>query len=366
VYFDVDELFTRLTPLKADSVLSLVQEQENFQAQVNLNTSPTLPEPLDVLNADLIIRSSDLVNFRVHNPVLVMASPFFRDLLSFPQSYESETADGLPVIQLSEDAELLNSLVSMLYPVGLVIPESYDKVLYLLAACQKYDMAHVQSLIRDEVSCGRFPAPVGTEAFRAYAIASGKGLIPEMENAARQTLDYPMTFETLGEGLRFFDGSVLRDLVRFRKGCRHNLVTELQSFLNFYAPAPSSIWVGCPEATAPSQWNLTLPAASVLPKWLCRVLSPINDLKSQVFTQPLTTPSNIRGKYLTALLNHGDCNFCLRVHVKGGLTFCAELESKLAQALEKVHTSLPLLSRYSEFNSLRYAAIVVNPRVQLT
>jgi hypothetical protein len=48
-------------------------------------------------------------------------------------------------------------------------------------------MASVQSLIRAEVSRGSFPGPKGAEAFRAYAIASAKGLIPEIENAACQT-----------------------------------------------------------------------------------------------------------------------------------------------------------------------------------
>ena len=85
--------------------------------------------------------------------VLAMTSPFFKYLLSIPQPSDSETLDGLPVVQLSEDSDLLNSLVSMLYPVRPVIPESYgnvlyslatflpnpcDKVLLLLAACQKY------------------------------------------------------------------------------------------------------------------------------------------------------------------------------------------------------------------------------------
>ncbi len=94
----------------------------------------------------------------------------------------------------------------MLYPVDPVVPNSYDKVLYLLAACHKYDMIQVQSSIRAEISRGDFRAPVGTEVFRAYAIAYDKGLIPEMENAARLTLGYPMTFETLGEAMRCFDG----------------------------------------------------------------------------------------------------------------------------------------------------------------
>ena len=155
--------------LQAGSALSLVQEREDSQAQVNSITS--LPENLDVSDANVIIRSSDLVNFRVHKSVLVMASAFFRDLLSLPQPPESESIDGIPVIQLPEDAELLNSLVSMLYPVLPVVPHSYEKLLYLLAACQKYDMVQVQSFIRDKVNCD-YPAPVGTEAFRAYAIAS--------------------------------------------------------------------------------------------------------------------------------------------------------------------------------------------------
>ncbi len=146
-----------------------------------------------------------------------MSSPFFKDLLSLPQPPDDELVDGLPVIQLSEDAGLLNSLISLFYPIYPVIPDSYEKVFTLLAACQKYDMESVQSDIRDEIKLGRFPAPVEAEAFSAYAIASSMGLIPEMENAARLTLGYPMTFDSLGEELRSFKGRALCDLVRYRK-----------------------------------------------------------------------------------------------------------------------------------------------------
>jgi hypothetical protein len=223
----------------------------------------------------------------------------------------------------------------MLYPVPPVIPRSYDKVLYLLAACQKYDMIQVLSFIRAEVSRGNFPAPAGTEAFRAYAIASSKELAPEMENAARLTLDHPMTFETLGEGLRLFEGCALRDLARFRKRCRDNFVTCLKSFLEVDASQPSSMWLGCPDVMP--KWKQ--PVAATLPNWLCQVLSRINtDLKLQVFTHPLNTPSSIREEYLTAIQTHGNCNFCLLVHAKKGTTFCAELESRLARARDKVNT----------------------------
>jgi hypothetical protein len=98
-----------------------------------------------------------------------------------------------------------------------MILNSYFKALYLLAACQKYEMAPVLSFIRLQVSWGEFPSAKGADAFPAYAIASANRLIPEMENAARMTLGHPMTFESLGEGLRLFEGSALRDLASYRK-----------------------------------------------------------------------------------------------------------------------------------------------------
>ncbi|KAI9441841.1 hypothetical protein H4582DRAFT_1849526 [Lactarius indigo] len=198
---------------KADSTLTLVKEEPTSG---NLD-SPSVPSCLDIPDANIIVRSSDNVNFHVHKSVLAMSSPFFKALLSLPQPPDDELVDGLPVIQLSEDADLLNSLISLLYPVSPVIPGSYEKVFALLAACQKYDMESVQSNIRDGIKLGTFPVPVEAEAFRAYAIASSMGLIPEMESAARLTLKLPMTFESLGEQLQSFKGRALCDLIRYRK-----------------------------------------------------------------------------------------------------------------------------------------------------
>ncbi|KAF8491475.1 hypothetical protein F5888DRAFT_1620043, partial [Russula emetica] len=114
----------------------------------------------DVPDANLIIRSSDLVNFRVHKPVLAMASPFFKDLLSHPQPSDSEFVDGLPEIQLSEDSELLNCLISILYPVRTVKPKSYEKVFDLLAACQKYDMVSLLSRSRNDLKLQLYTHPL--------------------------------------------------------------------------------------------------------------------------------------------------------------------------------------------------------------
>ena len=197
----------------------------------------------------------------------------------------------------------------------------YYKVLYLLVACQKYEMDSVQSFIRSEVCRGATPVPKGAEVFTAYAIASAKDLIPEMENMARETLDHAMTFETLGEGLRLFEGSALRDLVNFRKDCRDSLLTCLQSF---QCSGSSGIWVGCPEAL-------------LLPGWLSQLLSRnLEGLKLQIFASPLDVHKRIRGEYSKALQTHLDCKFCLGVHASKGSSFCTELEDNLTQARDKV------------------------------
>jgi hypothetical protein len=247
-------------------------------------------------------------------------------------------------------------------------------------------MTSVQSSIRAEVKRGEFPSPKGVEAFAAYAIASAKDLIPEMENAARLTLDHPMTFEVLGEELPLFTGWALRDLVSFRRRCRDNLVTCLDSFLQVQPPGPSSVWVGCSGSTRARNahaydddddwWNRQNQNRAQnqnrdLPVWLNELLSRYqNDLKLKKFTYSLDIHSRIRGEYFTALQNHRKCNFCLSVHMMNGSTFCAELENKFAQACNKVRHSFYILNAVPltethVFTSPRYAVIVAQTLVQL-
>ena len=123
-----------LSLLQAESALSLIREREDSQARISSTMSP--PIPFDVPDANFIIQSSDNIYFRVHKSVLALASPFFTNLLSIPQPSDTEIVDGLPVVQLSENSELLNSLISILYPVPTVMPNTYEKVLYLLMAYQ--------------------------------------------------------------------------------------------------------------------------------------------------------------------------------------------------------------------------------------
>jgi len=173
-----------------------------------------------------------------------------------------------------------------------------------------------------------------------------KRLIPEMEDAARLTLDHPMTLETLGEGLRFFEGSALQDLVRFRKLCRDNLVTCLKSFLNLRDP-PFNIWMSCKPLYQYSSTSLftnsrtqTAQASFWLTDFFQQRLGDLN----HAFTKPLLSPSNIREEYMSALQAHttssGDisCITCVVVHAVRGEMFCKELDDRLAKCVSGTKT----------------------------
>jgi hypothetical protein len=287
------------------------------------------PESLHTHGTDVILRSSDLVDFRVHKSTLSISSPFFSDMFSLPQPPLGHDCivDGLPAVQLSECAEVLLGLITMLYPIPAVIPDSYDKALALLAASQKYDMPTVQSTIRSEMKSRNITTPTGALAFRAYAISSSHGLIPEMETAARLTLEYPMSFEFIGEQLTMFGGLALHDLARYRKRCRDSLIACVESLLDSRLP-PSDIWVGCPNTNQ-----------SYLAVWLHSLLSQqLKSLRGS-FTRPLPRPSSLCAEYLAALQVHisrVDCSFCSKVHIMHGETYREQVETKLAKALDEV------------------------------
>ncbi|KAH9009136.1 hypothetical protein EDB85DRAFT_1477878 [Lactarius pseudohatsudake] len=304
---------------KADSALTLVKEEPTPE---NCGF-PFAPTCLDVPDANIIIRSSDKVNFRAHKSLLAMSSPFFKDLLSLPQPPDGELVDDLPVIQLSEDADLLNSLISLLYHVP-HLTGSYEHAFALLAACQKYDMTSIQSYIRAEIK--RWHPPSGAGAFRTYAIASRMGLIPEMESAARLTLGYPMTFESLGDGLRSFKGPALCGLVRYRRRCRDNLVLCLNSFFDVHSR--QQIWEGCREGSSYT-W---------LVNFFTSKSAEMND--SEGFTRAISSPSTILEGFQVALKDHmqSGCYSCVRVHMEEQ-TFCKELEKELVRKLDEVSVS---------------------------
>ena len=304
---------------------------------------------MDMSDANLIIQSCDLVNFRVHKRTLAMSSPIFNAMFSLPQPRPSkkEVVDGLPVLRLSEDSEVLSGLITMLYPIPSWLPNSYAKALTLLSASQKYEMVGVQSRIHAEIQNREFPPLTGPETFRSYAISSSGELSSEREKLARQTLNFPMTFEYLCDELPSFKGRALCDLVDFRKRCRDNLVSCFESFLKLGQP-PFNNRTSCRDSRYSSYSHSS--SSKTLPSWLAQLFQKHLDDSHNAFSTPLFNPQSIRGEYLSALKAHigsslsSPCDSCAKVHAMNGETFCKELSDSLTLALSEVCT-LSILER---------------------
>ncbi|KAH9174332.1 hypothetical protein EDB89DRAFT_2067639 [Lactarius sanguifluus] len=358
---------------KADSELSILGTEANQRSHMGPPAvSLPLPEYLDLSEADIIVRTPDLTTFRSHKAVLASSSSVLRNMLSLPQPPNSEMIDGLPVVDISEDAVLVRSLITILYHIPSDLPASYDRILVLLAAAQKYDMVTVQSYIRAEIACRLPPTRDEAVAFRIYAIASSSGLTSEMEIAALLTLDEPMTFEHLGDQLRLFEGPALRELSRFRKSCRDNLVSCFEYFLDIDS-GPSTIWLDCPRRVSPAaSVSVDQPSAQpqnprpTLPRWVHSIItSQIEELK-QAFTRPLIKYSIICEKYLEALRKHAApdcCTFCLGVHAMKGEWYCAQLKQSLFQARKKACTPFAFRGYPLSLTTPRHRAFLKTPVV---
>jgi len=74
-----------------------------------LSATPSpAPSPFDRTNADVILHTSDDVEFRVHRIILSMASSFFDTMFSLPQSGSSS---DLQSVDVTEDSRTMETLL---------------------------------------------------------------------------------------------------------------------------------------------------------------------------------------------------------------------------------------------------------------
>ncbi|KAJ8515392.1 hypothetical protein ONZ45_g7183 [Pleurotus djamor] len=79
--------------------------------------SPTpATHPFNNPKADLILRSSDNVEFRVFKTILLLSSPVFETMLDLPFTDRDATKEPTPVFPLEESSVILDSILRFCYP----------------------------------------------------------------------------------------------------------------------------------------------------------------------------------------------------------------------------------------------------------
>lgn len=222
------------------------------------NKSTTADKPFDSsATADIILRSSNKVDFFVLKSLLILVSPVLDGILSQSLN-ESEAKDqelpitpredggtrrflflrfnfsffrrrgatannternGLPIVQLEEHSTTLYNLLLLIYPYSKEPPCTVDVYLKVGAAAKKYRMDEVEKMLMKTARRDSMDA-LTTEPLRAFALASHFGWMDVMKVAARNTLKFPLGDLKRCDELRLLNGTEYHELVQFRLACQ--------------------------------------------------------------------------------------------------------------------------------------------------
>lgn len=178
--------------------------------------------PFDDPRADVILRSSDGVDFRVFKTVLSLASPLFNDMFSLPQrspysnpqqqSDRVQYRDGLLVIPFTEDSQTLEFILRSCYPIRSPKISELTDLSKVLSASRKYQID-----VFDGVAESMLDATIPEDPFGVYAIAVRFGLHDIADKAARRTVRKPLL--TFSKPLLELSVDQYYRLLKYRDDC---------------------------------------------------------------------------------------------------------------------------------------------------
>lgn len=157
----------------------------------------------DAEDADLILRSADCEEFRVHRCILSIASPVFRDMFAFPQP--PDLAHELPRVDLSEMATTLDTLLRYIYPIPSPRLEDFATLGNALVSAEKYGAEGVISRLRTILASSHF---LDLDPLRVYAIACRWSFLEEAKLASTHTVyaDLVKQGEGCTEDMKYMSG----------------------------------------------------------------------------------------------------------------------------------------------------------------
>ncbi|KAG9313116.1 hypothetical protein JVU11DRAFT_6566 [Chiua virens] len=200
------------------------------------------PAPFNRANADVILRTSDHVDYRFYKLLLSLASPFFANMFGLPQpgpldGAADQTKYGLPIIPVTEKSLVLQKLLSFCSPVydtPLPVLENLDVVMSVLDAADKYDMKCVGKVILKMITAPEF---LEHEPMRVFAIACRYRAEAETNIAARYMLRFAIWEPAYVTELDFISGSDYQRLVKYHAGCGQAM-SQLVRFWSLFPLPP--------------------------------------------------------------------------------------------------------------------------------
>jgi len=181
--------------------------------------------PFNNPDAEVIIRSSDNVDFRVFKLFLSSVSVVFKDMFAIPQGptdvtqVDQEMKDGVPVISITEESQIVERLLMFCYPnilISVPVLKTVDEILPMLEVAIKYGIEMLESRMREALFR---PPVVEKRAMQLFVIAYHHRWEKEMRIAARHTLVQPAWNGLYVAELESITGGDLHRLQQYRLEC---------------------------------------------------------------------------------------------------------------------------------------------------
>ncbi|KAH8088990.1 hypothetical protein BXZ70DRAFT_503421 [Cristinia sonorae] len=174
--------------------------------------------PFDRDDADILFRTSDLVDFSIHKLILSISSPVFADMFSLATSNHPDdwtNENGVTIVTVSESSRVLELLLRFLYPVENPSVGTLAEIADVLEVANKYEVSFLITSMTAALH-----SFLETEPLRVFAVACRLGMEDDAKLAATHAL---ALVESTALGFHFVDemkdisaGAYYR-LVRFLK-----------------------------------------------------------------------------------------------------------------------------------------------------
>ncbi|KAI0040310.1 hypothetical protein FA95DRAFT_1566498 [Auriscalpium vulgare] len=307
-------------------------------------------KPYNAGDADVILRSSELVDFHVHKALLALSSPLFRTMFTLDQA----PGASLPVVDMAENTKTIAALLDFIYPSSpICAPISFVLIERLFEATHKYAMDGIFATLRSFL-CAHYDnrSAIAENPFRAYALACKYGLKDEALRAARLTLNGDMSFKAYEQDLdALASGASLHRLSVYRGRCR-TVTAVCMDYAATGKSASSRVWtssataaaslVPCPGKTGAQSQSMLARFLGVRVAWWVAYL---NDLARRVRTGEIAPGETVafdEESFLEVFRKHAfepgqpKCEKCVDLYAMGADKFCKLLQSEIRAAIDKV------------------------------
>ncbi|KAJ6507665.1 hypothetical protein DFH09DRAFT_1000133 [Mycena vulgaris] len=195
--------------------------------------------PFDEPSADVILTSSDGIDFHVQRVVLSLASPVFKDMFRLPQPVDNPE---IPRILMAESAVVLDRMLRFFYPGAEPVVSSIGDLREILdIAVLKYDIQYIVPVAKKYLQLY-----IDTHPIPAFALAcrhEWKGLAID---AARSSLKFPV--RSFGSDsppeLQYITGNNYHALLQYHAACSTASVATTSSLR--WIPTPDQhVWSTC-------------------------------------------------------------------------------------------------------------------------